>query len=78
MNDSSVAADVDILADHNYDGANGPSYLPKNNYGKTLWETEVSTLSGSDGSMNNGIYWASRIYPVHDPGPSQCLPLLVA
>ena len=44
MTDPNVAADVGIIADHNYDGANGPASLAKNNYGKALWETEVSQL----------------------------------
>ena len=53
---------VGIIADHNYDGANGPATLTKNSYGKALWETEVSLLSGSDSSINNGIYYAGRIH----------------
>ena len=53
---------VGIIADHNYDGANGPATLTKNNYGKALWETEVSLLSGSDSSINNGVYYAQRIF----------------
>ncbi len=62
MADPNVAADVGIVADHNYDGANGPTTLTKNSYGKALWETEVALLSGSDGSIANGIYYAQRIY----------------
>lgn len=62
MSDPSVAGDVGIVADHNYDGANGPAVLAKNTDGKPLWETEVSLLAGSDGSMANGVYWARRIY----------------
>ncbi len=62
MNDSSVAADAGIIADHNYDGVNGPSPLTKNSYGKALWETEVSLLNGSDSSINNGVYYAQRIH----------------
>jgi glucuronoarabinoxylan endo-1,4-beta-xylanase len=62
MTDPNVAADVGIVADHNYDGANGPTTLTKNSYGKALWETEVALLSGSDGSIANGIYYAQRIY----------------
>ncbi len=62
MNDPNVAAEVGIVADHNYDGNNGPAQLTKNNYGKSLWQTEVSLLSGSDGSINNGIYYAQRIH----------------
>jgi glucuronoarabinoxylan endo-1,4-beta-xylanase len=62
MTDPNVAADVGIIADHNYDGANGPTTLTKNSYGKAFWETEVSLLSGSDGSIANGVYYAQRIY----------------
>jgi glucuronoarabinoxylan endo-1,4-beta-xylanase len=62
MNDSNVAADVGIVADHNYDGATGPATLTKNSYGKALWETEVSILSGSDSSITNGVYYGQRIY----------------
>jgi len=53
---------VGIIADHNYDGNNGPASLVKNSYGKALWETEVSILSGSDSSINNGVYYAGRIH----------------
>jgi hypothetical protein len=53
---------VGIVADHNYDGASGPGSLVKNSYGKPLWETEVSLLSGSDGSISNGVYYAGRIH----------------
>jgi glucuronoarabinoxylan endo-1,4-beta-xylanase len=62
MTDPSVAADIGIVADHNYDGISGPATLAKNSYGKPLWETEVSLLSGSDSSINNGVYYAQRIY----------------
>jgi glucuronoarabinoxylan endo-1,4-beta-xylanase len=61
MSDS-TSNDVSIIADHNYDGGNGPVSLVKNSYGKTLWETEVSTYDTFDGSINNGIYWAERIH----------------
>lgn len=62
LNDPAVAADVGIIGDHNYDGANGPANLAKNSYGKTLWETEVSLLSGETGGIANGVYYAQRIY----------------
>jgi glucuronoarabinoxylan endo-1,4-beta-xylanase len=63
MTDPNVAADVGIIADHNYDGSNGPATLTKNSYGKALWETEVSSLGVPfDGSITNGVYWAERIY----------------
>jgi glucuronoarabinoxylan endo-1,4-beta-xylanase len=63
MTDPSVAPDVGIIADHNYDGANGPATLTKTNYpGTALWETEVSTFDAFDGSITNALYWASRIH----------------
>ncbi len=62
MTDPNVAADVGIIADHNYDGATGPANLVKNNYGKALWETEVSQLSGENNDIANGVYYAQRIF----------------
>jgi glucuronoarabinoxylan endo-1,4-beta-xylanase len=62
MSDPNVAAEVGIVADHNYDGTYGPATLTKNSYGKALWETEVSLLSGSDSSITNGVYYGQRIY----------------
>lgn len=62
MTDPTVAADVGILGDHNYDGANGPANLTRNNYGKPLWETEVSQLSGESSSIANGVYYAQRVF----------------
>jgi glucuronoarabinoxylan endo-1,4-beta-xylanase len=57
-----AAAEVGIVADHNYDGTSGPASLAKNSYGKALWETEVAILSGSDSSITNGVYYAQRLY----------------
>ena len=62
MTDSNVAADVGIIGDHNYDGANGPANLTKNSYGKALWETEVSQLNGEGSDIANGVYYAQRIF----------------
>jgi glucuronoarabinoxylan endo-1,4-beta-xylanase len=62
MSDPTVAADVAIIADHNYDGTNGPAVFSKTTYGKALWETEVCLLTGSDSSITNGVYYAERIY----------------
>jgi len=62
MNETAVATNVGIIASHNYDGWYGPSPLTKNSYGKPLWETEVSLLSGNDSSIANGVYNALRIY----------------
>jgi glucuronoarabinoxylan endo-1,4-beta-xylanase len=58
MTDAGVAPDIGIVADHNYD--NGVAVI--NNWGKPLWETEVSTFDNFDGSISNGIYWAQRIH----------------
>jgi O-glycosyl hydrolase len=67
MNDAAVAAQVSIIADHNYDGINAgntantpPAALPS--YGKPTWETEVSSLRGSQSGIQNGVYWAGRIH----------------
>ena len=62
MGDPNVAADVGILACHNYDGANGPANLVRNNFGKALWETEVSQLGGETADIANGVYYAQRIF----------------
>lgn len=62
LTDANVLADVGIVADHNYDGAYGPSTLTKNSYGKALWETEVSGDFDSDTTIANGVYYAQRIY----------------
>jgi glucuronoarabinoxylan endo-1,4-beta-xylanase len=62
MNDPNVAADVGIVADHNYDGNNGPANLTHPSYGKALWETEVSTFDTFNGGINNAMYWAGRFH----------------
>jgi glucuronoarabinoxylan endo-1,4-beta-xylanase len=66
LNDPAVAPDVSIVADHDYVGNNnvGDQTAPAalNVSGKALWETEVALLSGSDSSINNGVYYAQRIY----------------
>jgi glucuronoarabinoxylan endo-1,4-beta-xylanase len=58
MNDPAVAADVGIVADHDYGGGSGP----QPNYGKTHWETEVSTFDPYDGSITNAMYWANQFH----------------
>jgi glucuronoarabinoxylan endo-1,4-beta-xylanase len=66
MTDPNSAAAVGIIANHNYvaNNAVGDQSVPAaiNSYGKALWETEVALLSGSDSSINNGVYYAQRIY----------------
>ncbi len=62
MSDPTVAAEVSIIADHNYDGANGPVPLTKTSFGKSLWETEVSQLSGEQNNIANGVYYAERVF----------------
>ena len=58
MNDPAVAADVGIIADHDYGGGSGP----QPSYGKTHWETEVSTFDAYDGSITNAMYWANKFH----------------
>jgi glucuronoarabinoxylan endo-1,4-beta-xylanase len=58
MNDPAVAADVGIIADHDYGGGTGP----QSGYGKTHWETEVSTFDPYDGSITNAMYWANKFH----------------
>jgi glucuronoarabinoxylan endo-1,4-beta-xylanase len=58
MNDPDVATDVDIVADHDYGGGNGP----QPGYGKTHWETEVSTFDAYNGSITNAMYWANQFH----------------
>jgi glucuronoarabinoxylan endo-1,4-beta-xylanase len=58
MNDPAIAADVGIVADHDYGGGSGP----QPNYGKTHWETEVSTFDPYDGSITNAMYWANKFH----------------
>ncbi len=66
MTDPNAASEVGIVANHNYvnDNSVGDQTVPAaiNSYGKALWETEVALLSGSDSSINNGVYYAKRIY----------------
>jgi glucuronoarabinoxylan endo-1,4-beta-xylanase len=67
MADPAVAAQVGILANHNYDGIDfnhGATGVPNapTTYGKPLWETEVSTGDTFDGSITNAIYWAGRVH----------------
>jgi glucuronoarabinoxylan endo-1,4-beta-xylanase len=60
MNDSTVAGDVGILAAHGYGIART---LTVRNYGKHVWQTEDSSTSLTyDGSMKDGLYWASKIH----------------
>ncbi|MGA9778623.1 MAG: carbohydrate binding domain-containing protein [Verrucomicrobiia bacterium] len=64
--DPNAAADVAIIANHDYvaDNSVGDQTVPAalNTSGKALWETEVALLSGSDSSIANGVYYAQRIY----------------
>jgi glucuronoarabinoxylan endo-1,4-beta-xylanase len=66
LNDPITAADVGIIANHDYAANNSigdqttPAALSTD--GKALWETEVAILTGSDSSIANGVYYAQRIY----------------
>jgi glucuronoarabinoxylan endo-1,4-beta-xylanase len=66
LSDPNAAADVDIIANHDYvmDNSIGDQTTPAalSTSGKALWETEVALLSGSDSSIANGVYYAQRIY----------------
>jgi O-glycosyl hydrolase len=66
MSDPNAAAEVGIIANHNYVPNNdvGDQTVPAAiaSYGKGLWETEVSLLSGSDSSIANGVYYAKRVH----------------
>jgi len=67
LSSPAVAADVGMVADHDYVGDNsvGDQTVPaakSTPLGQAVWETEVSLLSGSDSSIANGIYYAQRIY----------------
>ncbi|HXT12629.1 MAG TPA: carbohydrate binding domain-containing protein [Candidatus Angelobacter sp.] len=66
MSDPVTAADVAIIADHDYvaDNSVGDQKIPAaiSTQGKGLWETEVALLSGSDSSIANGVYFAQRIH----------------
>ncbi len=66
LSDPNAAADVSIIANHDYvsDNSVGDHAVPAalSVSGKTLWETEVSLLMGSDSSIVNGVYYAQRIY----------------
>jgi glucuronoarabinoxylan endo-1,4-beta-xylanase len=66
MSDPSVAADVSIVACHDYDGSppsDVPTALPTYaNPNAALWETEVSAYNPFDGSITNALYWAQRVH----------------
>ena len=68
LNDPATAAAVSIIANHNYvgDNDNGDQTTPDavDQYGKQLWETEISTSDTFDRTrdMSKAIYWARRIH----------------
>jgi glucuronoarabinoxylan endo-1,4-beta-xylanase len=59
-NDVSIVANHDYVANNNVGDQATPAAI--DSYGKTLWETEVALLSGSDSSIDNAVYWAGRIH----------------
>jgi glucuronoarabinoxylan endo-1,4-beta-xylanase len=68
LNDTNSAADVGIVANHDYvnNNTNGDQTTPAvNPYATTkpVWETEVSTIGDTpNGSITNAMYWAVRIH----------------
>jgi glucuronoarabinoxylan endo-1,4-beta-xylanase len=66
LSDPDVLAEIGIIADHDYvpDNSVGDQSVPAAiaTGGRAMWETEVALLSGSDSSIDNGVYWARRIH----------------
>jgi glucuronoarabinoxylan endo-1,4-beta-xylanase len=65
LSDPTFAADVGIIADHNYNSSQPPSGIPIQlpSSGKPTWETETANLSsGNNNGIADGMYWANRIY----------------
>jgi glucuronoarabinoxylan endo-1,4-beta-xylanase len=60
MADPATAAMVGILAAHDYSYVNPPS--APTNYGKPVWETEVSTFEGYDPSITSGLRVATMVH----------------
>jgi len=60
MDDANVAGEIGILAAHGYGSR---EILAPRNYGKHVWQTEVSSQSSTyDGSIKDGLSWASQIH----------------
>jgi glucuronoarabinoxylan endo-1,4-beta-xylanase len=59
FSDPSLAADVGIVAGHNYGGT--PAPVPQA-AGKGLWETEVSSFETFDPGIGNALGWARNIH----------------
>ena len=57
--DPNLAADVGIVAAHNYGGTPGP--VPQA-AGKGLWETEVSPTEAFNAGIGSGLRWAKNIH----------------
>jgi glucuronoarabinoxylan endo-1,4-beta-xylanase len=59
FSDPALAADVGIVAGHDYSGSVTP--VPQAQ-GKGLWETEVSSFEAFDRGMANALFWAKNIH----------------
>jgi glucuronoarabinoxylan endo-1,4-beta-xylanase len=59
FSDPNLAADVGIVAGHNYGGT--PAPVPQA-AGKGLWETETSSTEAFDPSIGNALRWAKNIH----------------
>ncbi len=57
--DPNLAADVGIVAGHNYGGT--PAPVPQAQ-GKGLWETETSSTEAFDPGIGNALRWAKNIH----------------
>jgi glucuronoarabinoxylan endo-1,4-beta-xylanase len=61
LNDTVTAAEVSIVAGHDYNGAPAAPYPLAQNLGKHLWQTEISSFEAFDPSISNGLRWAQHI-----------------
>ena len=59
LQDPAVASMIGVQSYHGYGG----NSFPVPSYGVPhLWESETSDLIGSNSTINNGIYWAQKMY----------------
>ena len=58
--DPSVADKIGVVMGHAYN-ADNPASLPSFQ-GRHVWQTEVSSFKGFDGSMSDGLIWARSIH----------------
>jgi glucuronoarabinoxylan endo-1,4-beta-xylanase len=62
LNDPTTAADVSIIAAHDYNGVNASPYPTAQAMGKHLWQSEMSSFESFDPGISNGLRWANTIH----------------